>query len=736
MPPSGLGCRACHVKFASSFGALWRIGALIAGLALSLASAAQAEPVKAPHLTAELVADRAAIAPGQTIHIALRQVMEPGWHTYWRNPGDSGEATTLAWTLPAGWRAGDLQWPAPKKLPIGPLMDFGYEGTVLLPLDLTAPADAKPGQTVQLKAQAGFLICKEVCVPADAAVALTLPVVAAPLSADPSSPVSTTLARLPRPAGLKAAVTFAGGALKLSLTGSRVKGGNFPAAYFFPYDGTIIDPSKPQAIERGADGLTLTLSPSQAFKAPGPAQVAGVVDLGGEPVEIAAVAGPPLPGASGLGAPHEPLTLNQRAEQLAVAILSAILGGLILNLMPCVFPVLSMKAASLARHAHEPAAARVQGIAFLIGVIATFLALAGLLIAARAAGESVGWGFQLQSPLVLGAFALVMLLVGLNLSGLFEVGASVQSLAGEVEAANADSPVGAFFTGVLAVAVAAPCTAPFMAPAIGYALTQGPILALAVFAALGLGLALPFTALAFMPGLLSRLPRPGAWMETLRHVLAFPMYATAAWLAWVFSQQVGDQQAGNFGLAGLFAAAVLTAFAGWLYGRAQTARLVGRRALPLTALAIIAIAGAAAALYEASELPPPPPRGALGSANAASPGELPSAAYTPAALAALRTAGKPVFLNFTAAWCITCQANDRVALSSQRIAKAFADRGVTYMVGDWTRRDGDIAAALAEHGRAGVPLYLVYPKGGGEPVVLPQILTEDIVLAALDKAGQ
>jgi thiol:disulfide interchange protein DsbD len=729
------------VKIASSFGAVWRIGALIAGpvigLVLGLAPAAQAEPVKAPHLTAELVADRAAIAPGQTIHIALRQVMEPGWHTYWRNPGDSGEATTLAWTLPAGWRAGDLQWPAPKKLPIGPLMDFGYEGTALLPLDLTAPADAKPGQTVQLKAQAGFLICKEVCVPADAVVALALPVVAAPLPADPASPVADTLAHLPHPAGLKAAVTFAGGALKLGLTGAKVKGGNYPEAYFFPYDGTIIDPSKPQAIERGPEGLTLTLTPSQAFKAPGPAQVAGVVDLGGgQTVEVAAVQGSPLPGAAGLGAPAPPQTPVQAAQKLAVAILSAILGGLILNLMPCVFPVLSMKAASLARHAHEPAAARTQGIVFLIGVVATFLALAGALIAARAAGESVGWGFQLQSPLVLGAFALVMLLVGLNLSGLFEVGASVQSLAGGVEAANADSPIGAFFTGVLAVAVAAPCTAPFMAPAIGYALTQGPVLALAVFAALGLGLALPFTALAFMPGLLSRLPRPGAWMETLRHVLAFPMYATAAWLAWVFSQQVGDQQAGNFGLAGLFAAAVAAAFAGWLYGRAQTARIAGRRALPLTALAAVAIIGAAAALYEAAQLPPPPARGAQGGAGVTAAGELPVTAYTPAALAALRAAGKPVFVNFTAAWCITCQANDRVALSSQRIAKAFADRGVTYMVGDWTRRDGDITTALAEHGRAGVPLYLVYPKGGGEPAVLPQVLTEDIVLAALDKAGR
>ncbi len=399
--------------------------------------------------------------------------------------------------------------------------------------------------------------------------------------------------------------------------------------------------------------------------------------------------------------------------------------------MPCVFPVLSMKAASLTRHAHEPAAARIQGLAFLAGVILTFLILAGVLIAARAAGETIGWGFQLQSPLVLGGFALVMLLVGLNLSGLFEVGASVQSLAGEADVAHADSPIGALFTGALAVAVAAPCTAPFMAPAIGYALTQGPIVALSIFAALGLGLGLPFTALAFAPGLLARLPRPGAWMETLRRLLAFPMYATAAWLAWVFSQQVGDQQAGNLGLAGILAAAVLIAAAAWSYGHAQTAAIAGRRSWLFTALAVLALAGGLAALWVAAAQPAPATHGA----PTASKDELPSQPYSPDRLAALRAAGKPVFVNFTAAWCITCQVNDRVALSSSHIRDVFAAKGVAYLVGDWTNRNADIAKALAEQGRAGVPLYLVYPAGGGDPAVLPQILTEDVVLAALSKAA-
>ena len=719
----------------AAFRAVAGLGAgLLAGLAIALASAAHAAPVKAGHLTAELVADRTAITPGGHIHLALHQVMEPGWHTYWRNPGDSGEPTSVKWVLPAGWTAGALQWPTPKTLPIGPLMDYGYEGEVLLPVDLTAPANARVGDSVTVTGQAQFLVCKEVCVPADATVALTLPVTAETGAPDPQwgGPIATTLAALPRPGPLRAALTIVGGGLRLGVVGAPVKGGNFPAAYFFPFDGASIDAAKAQTIDRGPEGLTLALAPGSAFKSgQAPAAISGVLTLGDRAYEITAHAGPPLAGAAGLGPPAPTLTLAQKAGGLGLALVSALLGGLILNLMPCVFPVLSMKAASLARHAHEPAAARAQGLAFLAGVILTFLILAGALIAARAAGETIGWGFQLQSPLVLGAFALVMLLVGLNLSGLFEVGASVQSLAGGAEVGKADSPIGALFTGALAVAVAAPCTAPFMAPAIGYALTQGPVIALAIFAALGLGLGLPFTALAFAPGLLARLPRPGGWMETLRRLLAFPMYATAAWLAWVFSQQVGDQQAGNLGLAGLLTAAILTAIAAWLYGHGQTATIVGRRGWMFTVMSVIAVLGAGAALAVAAEQPAPAARGAT---PAVSKDELPSQPYSPDRLAALRAAGKPVFVNFTAAWCITCQVNDRVALSSGHVRDVFAAKGVTYLVGDWTNRNADIARALAAQGRAGVPLYLVYPAGGGEPAVLPQILTEDIVLAALNKA--
>jgi thiol:disulfide interchange protein DsbD len=700
--------------------------ALAALTALAAATTpARAQAVNTGHIVAELVADRASVSPGGDIHVALRQDIQPGWHTYWRNPGDSGQPVTLDWTLPTGWRAGEITWPTPQRLKIGPLMDYGYTGQVLLPVKLSAPTTAQAGQNVVLKAHAAFLVCKDVCVPEDAMLNLTLPVTAEPGAADPkwSGPIAKTLAAAPGPAGLKAAVTVSPAALRLSVVGAAVKGGDFRDAYFYPYDPSAIDQPSPQAVDRGPDGVVLTLVPGQGFKSnKPPASLDGVLAFGGKAYEVRATPGPALPGAGGLGAPAAAVDLTQ----LATAIGFAFLGGLILNLMPCVFPVLSMKAASFAGHAHRPREARIQGLAFMVGVVATFLALAGALIAARAAGEAIGWGFQLQSPAVIAGLTLVMLLVALNLSGVFEVGESLQAAAGEAGGADKGGVIGAAFTGALAVAVAAPCTAPFMAPAIGFALTQGWLVALSIFLALGLGLAAPFTALAFSPRLLGLLPRPGAWMEGLRKVLAFPMYGTAAWLVWVFSQQTG-----SLGLAGLLAAGVLTGFAAWLYGVAQRRRISGDRAGVAFGSAALALALALVVAFWSQ------PGGAPAQASSTTPaaGELASEPYSAQRLADLRAQGKPVFVNFTAAWCVTCQVNDKVALSGQGVARAFQKAGVVYLKGDWTNRDAAIAEALSEHGRAGVPLYLMYGSGGRDAQVLPQLLTESIVIDATRKAA-
>jgi thiol:disulfide interchange protein DsbD len=703
------------------------IAKALAALALLVAGPALGQAVDTGHLSAELVARDVSVAPGATTYVALRQKIDDGWHTYWRNPGDSGEPTKIAWTLPAGWTAGEIVWPAPERQVIGPLVNYGYEGEVLLPVAVTAPSTARPGETVTLKAHATFLVCEEICIPEEADLTLNLSVAEGLAKPDPrwGEPIARTLAAAPAPAGFEARFARQGETLKLAITGAALRGADVSKAYFFPFDGTAIDHAKPQAIERGPDGLTLTLTPGYAFQAPEPPKaLAGVLSLGDRAYEIAAPEGAPPAGAAGLGAPPPPRADAGAGADLGLlaAAAFAFLGGLILNLMPCVFPILAMKAASLAGHAHEQAAARRQGLAFGAGVLATFLALAGVLIALRAGGAAAGWGFQLQSPPVVAALALLMLAVALNLSGVFEVGTSLQGAGSSL--AGRRGLAGAFFTGALAVVVAAPCTAPFMAPALGWALTQAAPAALAVFLALGLGFALPFVAAAFAPGLLSRLPRPGPWMDALKKFLAFPMYGAAAWLVWVLTVQAGSEA-----LARLFAAAVVLALAAWLVGVAQRRRAAGARPLaPAATGAALLVVAAVAAVW------PNYQSAAAAPAEASAEGATPYEAYSPERLAALRAEGKPVFVNFTAAWCVTCQVNEKVALSRQAVADAFTDTGAVYLKADWTRKDAEIEAELARHGRAGVPLYLVYGAGGGAPKILPQVLTEGMIVRALQDA--
>jgi thiol:disulfide interchange protein DsbD len=699
--------------------------ALALGAGVAAAGPAAAEPVNTGHLTAELVAQSQGVAPGQTVWLAVRQKIQKGWHTYWRNPGDAGEPMKLGWTLPAGWRAGEIVWPAPRRLPVGPLMDYGYEGEVLLPVPVTAPVEARPGEHAPIKVAASFLVCAETCVPEDAVLTLDLPVTAAPAPKHPKwgEPIARALAEAPRPEGLEAVFQKRADGLALAVTGPALKGAEDRDAYFYPYASTVIEHARPQRIERGPEGLTITLQPGYDFKqGTAPQSLAGVLTADGKAYEIHAAAGVPPPGAAGLGPPPA-RPARGPGPGLALAAAFAFLGGLILNLMPCVFPVLAMKAAALAGHAREEMGAKRQGLAFGAGVLAAFLSLAGLLIALRAAGAAVGWGFQLQSPPVVAGLTLLIFAVALNLSGLFEVGTSLQGAGADL--ATRRGLAGAFFTGALSVVVAAPCTAPFMGSALGWAFTQPPAAALAVFAALAIGFALPFVLLAYAPGLIARLPRPGPWMDVFRRALAFPMYAAAAWLAWVLTVQAGAPA-----LARILAAAVAAALAAWLAGAAQRRKAEGRSAWALGgsagALAVVALAVAVVVPYAEAR-----PGGAPAGPESAALAEQP---YSPARLAELRARGEPVFVNYTAAWCVSCQVNDRVALSTPRVAEAFRQAGVAYLKADWSLRDPVIAADLARFGRAGVPLYLLYPAGGGEPAVLPAILTEGLVLKALAAA--
>ena len=407
---------------------------------------------------------------------------------------------------------------------------------------------------------------------------------------------------------------------------------------------------------------------------------------------------------------------------MLTAIAAAFLGGIILNLMPCVFPVISLKALSLIRHHDKPAHARMEGLAFLIGVVVTMVALSAVLLLARAGGASVGWGFQLQSPLVIALLILVMLGSALNLLGLFEVGLSVQRVGGV--GSDRGGLLGSALTGALAIIVATPCSAPFMASAVGYALTQPPLISLVIFISLALGFAAPFTLISFFPLLARFLPAPGAWMITLKQGLAFPMLGAVGWLIWVL-----ERQAGSAALAAILACSLLLSFAAWLYGMAQKRRMMGQRHRTLHFATAFFLALVVLPLLNLNSFAVAPQNEAASMAAAA-------VAWSPQNVEAIKGQGKPILVNFTASWCITCQVNDRTSLSTQAVKAAMARTSTIYMVADSTKYNPDVEQALSDFGRGGLPLYVVYPANGGKPVVLPQVLTPGIVISALDQATE
>ncbi|MCQ4165981.1 protein-disulfide reductase DsbD family protein [Tahibacter harae] len=689
------------------------------GLAALSAGAVQAAPLQSEHLAVELVAERQALVAGAANWVGLRLEHEEHWHTYWQNAGDTGLPTRFEWTLPPGWKAGPIAWPAPERLQIGDLFNFGYSGTALLPVAIEVPA-AAAGTEATVRLAANWLVCKEECIPGKAELTLTLPVAAAaaaPADSPAAAAVRAALARRPVAASWKAAVSADGERINI-----RVQGADLPAADAL--DVFALQPqvlaNAPAQIARDGAALVVNAARSEYFVAAPAALDLVFVERRGEALRAWQVAAP-WPAAAAAAGPAAAETAHGAAPGevggLGIALLLAFLGGIVLNLMPCVFPVLSLKALGLAESAHAPAAARRDGLAYLAGAVSGFLVLAAVLLALRAAGQSLGWGFQLQSPLLVAALAYLMVAMGLSLSGAFVIGARLmgvgQSLAGGGGAR------GAFFTGVLACVVASPCTAPFMGPALGFALTQPAAAALAVFAALGAGLALPIVALSFIPLLARWLPRPGAWMETFKQVMAWPLYVTAVWLFWVLMRQVGADAAAValLGLVALIAALLY-------HGRSQLQPQAGwGRRLVFAALLLLALAPLSALTTLAVR-----PGAEAGAGQAWQ-------TWTPQRFEELQHRGEPVFVNMTAAWCITCLANERIALSSEDFAARLRRDGIHYLKGDWTNQDAAITRYLANFQRSGVPLYVVYPRGGGAPEVLPQLLTPGLVDAALARAA-
>ncbi len=660
------------------------------------------------HVKARLVPAQASVAPGQRFTVALEQDIKSHWHTYWINPGDSGQATTIEWR---GAQGGAIQWPTPAVQPIGPLVNYGYEGRVALLVDVTVPADAKAGGRFQPEADVRWLVCKDVCIPEQVTLGLDLPVVAAEAQAQAgaeAAQIAEWRRAIPQPAPFTVQLKPAAQGVQLSGPTAGVT-----RAYFFADTWGAVTHSAPQPLKAQADGWTLDLTAGEDPVKPG-RPLSGVVTLTTAAGTQAWTVSAPMPEGAGQGpapgaalaeAPAPAAAAPESTLGLLPALALALLGGLILNLMPCVFPVLSIKALALVKQGDHKA----EGLAYTAGVLLSLAAPAAVLIALRAGGQQVGWGFQFHSPVFVGVVAYLLFLVGLNLSGLFDIGGSFTGVGTSL--ASRQGLAGSFFTGVLAAVVATPCTAPFMGAALAFALSQPALVMLAVFLALGLGLALPFLVLAFWPAAQRWLPRPGLWMDTFKQALAFPMYAAVVWLLWVLAQQAGPD-----GVALTLGGLLLIAFGLW-WRRVSGSPVVG------TAAAVIGIA-LALALTTALR----PVEGAPAAASAT------HEAYSAERLAELRAQNKPVFVNMTAAWCISCLVNERVALSRPEVQQAFAQGGVAYLKGDWTREDPAITAVLKAHGRSGVPLYLYYAPGAAEAQVLPQILTPGLVIEAISSA--
>jgi|GEM_PF-39809 len=721
--------------------------ALGAALLLGLgAQTAQTAPtatatVRTEQVRAELVAHAPeGVATGKPLWLGLRIEHQPHWHTYWKNPGDSGLPTTLTWALPNGFVPGDIAWPTPKKLPVGPLMNFGYEGTLLLPVPVTVPAGFQ-GASLPVRLEAQWLVCKDVCIPESGNFELEIPTQAATVAH--AALFEAARAASPKTlAGVQAVAQVGADGPQGSLQ-VRVQG--LPAAWqgqklhFFPETGGVIDnAAAPTATwQDGAWVATVALS---AQRSESPALLPAVLAREGEPAGVQLslpVSGTwPAPGAGTPGPAHGDATsaagagaagnAGNSAPSLAWALLLALAGGALLNLMPCVFPVLSLKVFRFTAHAQDRCALLAGGLAYTGGVVASFLVLAGLLLALRAGGQQLGWGFQLQSPGFVAGLAVLFTLIGLNLAGVFEFGNMLPS---SWAAARARHPVvDSALTGVLAVAVASPCTAPFMGASLGLAVTLPTAQALAVFAALGLGMALPYLLASAWPALARALPRPGPWMATFKTLMAFPMFATVVWLVWVLGQQAGMDA-----VAGLLGVLLALALAAWAWG--LPAPRPAPRVLWLSVSALL-VAATLAWAWPSWQVPP------VGTAAAAAGSGAPSVdledigtgdwqPWSPRRVEAALAGGRPVFVDFTAAWCVTCQFNKRTTLADAQVRADFAAKRVVLLRADWTRRDPAITAALAQLGRNGVPVYLLQAPGSAAPRVLSEVLSVREVREAL-----
>ena len=626
----------------------------------------------------------------ETLLVGLEFNLSPGWHTYWENPGDSGEGASIKWNLPSGFKASTILWPGPKRIPVEPLMTYGYEDKALLLTEIKSPKEFS--NPVKISAKINWLTCKDICIPQEGQVDMTLikgPKVANQFTSKLKEVALTVPKNFPSP--YRVSVINEKIFLQFEKEGSR----NISEAYFFPKEYGLVNYTADQKLERNDNSFSLELSSAEIQLKTN--TLKGVLKLKVDGIKEFYT----------LDLPLEKNTNNPLVTiSLLTAIIFAFLGGIILNAMPCVFPILSIKILSFIEQSQGSKEKLFHhGLVFSAGVLTTFLAVSALLIFLRASGEAIGWGYQLQSPWVVSLLIYLFVVIGIVFMGNIVLGSSFGNLGTLVQ--NQKDLTSSFFTGVLAVVVASPCTAPFMGPALGLALLQPGLKSIVIFLALGIGFSLPYLILSIYPQLLSKLPKPGEWMQTLKQIMAFPMWASALWLAWVLSSQVDMQS-----VFAVLLGALLIALGLWLMEKTQNSASILRRLTLIFSLGLM--------IFSIWLLP-------IASDNNSPSLENEENAFSVQKLNSLRSEQKMVFLNFTADWCITCKVNEAIALNQEKVKKILDEKNIIYLKADWTRKDPEIASMLASYGRTGVPLYLLFPSQG-DPIILPELLTEDLLL--------
>jgi len=705
-----------------------KLFALICGVVpfLGYGQGYQKGPVDTEQAIAELVSGVTAVQPGQTIDVALRLQLDPHWHVYWKNPGDTGLAPSIDWEVPEGIEVGELEFPTPEKIITPPdFVSYGYEGQVFFLAQVTIPEDFGVGQTILLNADASWLACEQMCIPGGAKLALDLPVSGESTEASQwGDALAAARGSLPKtPDGALLTFEALESTISASIEWAGFSGIDTESLYFYPEEEGLISSAAAQNFVLSDSTLIVSMQKSEYHEGPVDrlsgvlSYEAGFAAAGDAKAIFLDSAIKPAASGSATYASGGEASIG-----FAQALLFAFVGGMILNLMPCVFPILSIKVLGFVQQSGEDnKKAFAHGLTFAGGVLASFWVLAGALIALRAGGESLGWGFQLQSPYFVGALLLIMFLLGLSLVGVFEIGTSAIGLAGKVKG---EGYGGSFFSGVLATAVATPCTGPFMGPALGFALTLSAFQSMTVFTFLALGMAAPYVILSSFPKLIEKLPRPGAWMETFKQVMSFPMFATCIWLIWLMVAHVG-----NDGLIMVLGGLLVVAIGAWVYGRWSTpVKPVRTRRVSTIVAAVIAVIGVWMLM------PSEEATSAVATEEAGGPDKYGVfwENFSPELVASARQEGKPVFIDFTAKWCLTCKANKAVVFASSEVKNRFDELGVVMVKADWTKRNPVITDALEEFGRSGVPLYVLYDGKSDKPKILPELLNPGIVLDALE----